>query len=87
MNRSDYSGLALSESGFLFDTESGAAFTLNNTGKFILRRLMDGDDSAAIAEGLAGLYDVTGEEAMHDLDQFVTLLRKMDLIPADGADR
>ncbi len=72
--------LALSDSGFLFDTTSGHTFTVNATGTFLLRALIGGATLAELPEAMAAEFDVRAEEAERDLAEFVSQLREMGLL-------
>jgi hypothetical protein len=67
--------LAISESGFLFDPYSGATFTLNNTGRFILQLLQEGKRIEGIESALREKFVVV------DIYEFVNLLKKNHLLP------
>ncbi len=85
-----YENLALSESGFLFDTRSGATFTLSTTGTFLLRLLMDGADPESLPTRLRDDYEVEREVAHRDVSQFIFRLRDLGLIgkrDEDGGQR
>lgn len=69
-----YAHLALSENGFLFDTVTGHTFTLNKTGTFIVRRLMEGADPGEIPARLAEAFEVDLEVAGRDVASFVQRL-------------
>ncbi len=75
------SNLALSSKGFLFDTKTGHTYTLNKTGAFILKSLIEGVSSADLADKLTEKFDVPPEVATRDLDQFLTRLHSLDLLP------
>lgn len=69
-----YAHLALSENGFLFDTVTGHTFTLNRTGTFIVRRLMEGAEPEEIPARLAAEFEVDLEVAGRDVTMFVQRL-------------
>ena len=73
--------LAISESGFLFDPYSGATFTLNNTGKFILQLLMDGKVIEEIESALRKKFEVGDEDLRNDIYEFVNLLKENHFLP------
>jgi len=73
--------LAISESGFLFDPYSGATFTLNNTGKFILQLLMDGKVIEEIESALKKKFEVGDEDLRNDIYEFVNLLKENHFLP------
>ncbi|MCU0849579.1 MAG: PqqD family protein [Spirochaetes bacterium] len=83
MNRKRYESLALSENGFLFDTETGFTYTLNETGRDILQDLIKGDGPQEIAGRLAEIYDVPAETALNDSTLFINYLKTINLVPQD----
>ena len=73
--------LAISESGFLFDPYSGATFTLNNTGKFILQLLMEGKVIEDIESALRKRFEIGDEDLRSDIYEFVNLLKENHFLP------
>jgi len=73
--------LAISESGFLFDPYSGATFTLNNTGKFILQLLMEGKVIEEIESALRKKFEIGDEDLRSDIYEFVNLLKENHFLP------
>lgn len=73
--------LAISESGFLFDPYSGATFTMNNTGKFILQLLQEGKGTEDIESALRGRFAVVDDDLRSDIYEFVNLLKENHLLP------
>lgn len=72
--------LALSDSGFLFDTSTGSTYTLNPTGTFIVKAMIAGAPAAEIPAGLAAEFEVTEEVAGRDLAEFLLQLRESGLL-------
>lgn len=79
MNPQDMSHLSLSESGFLFDMRSGHTYTLNPTGAFLLRRLLDGLPREELVQALEASFEVSPEVALQDLERFLARLRQLGL--------
>ena len=78
--------LALSESGFLFDTRTGATFSLSKTGTFLLKALIDGATPVSLPERLMETYDVDRVTAGRDVEQFMFRLKDLGLFgEEDGA--
>lgn len=73
--------LAISESGFLFDPYSGATFTLNNTGKFILQLLQEGKGIEDIESASRERFAVIDDDLRSDIYEFVNLLKENHLLP------
>jgi hypothetical protein len=72
-----YENLALSENGFLFDARTGNTFSLNRTGSFLLRALIDGADPETLASRMADRFEVDGETAKKDVEQFIFRLKDL----------
>lgn len=81
-----YDHLALSESGFLFDTRTGATYSLSPTGVTALRALMQGVRAGALAATLCQRYDVNEAQAARDLERFVQDLHDLGLLRNDDGD-
>ena len=67
--------LAISESGFVFDPESGHHFTVNETGKLLLRRLQGGNDLTKLLDELLEEYAVSRNDLERDILEFAAVLR------------
>lgn len=78
-----YRHLALSDTGFLFDTRSGNTYSLNQTATFLLRKLMDGDVESSLITSLLERYDTSQEHAAKDVEQFLFRLRDLRLLDSD----
>ncbi|MCB9730501.1 MAG: PqqD family protein [Deltaproteobacteria bacterium] len=78
-----YEHLALSDNGFLFDTRSGATYSLSRTGTFLLRELMRGTHPSDLAARLTDAFEVDLPAAARDCEQF--LFRVKDLALLDEA--
>ncbi len=81
MNEQLLANLALSENGFLFDAISGNTFTLNKTGKIIVKGLIAGVSPEKISENLSEAFDVSFERVSSDVQQFMHHLVKINVIP------
>ncbi len=66
--------LAVSESGFLFDPETGQSFTLNKTGLVTLNQLKRGSSIEETASYLSQNYMVSVEAAMNSVEAFILQL-------------
>ena len=67
--------LAISESGFIFDPNSGHHFTVNETGLEILQYLQKNQELAGVYEALKNEYDVDERELERDVMEFAGVLR------------
>ncbi len=72
-------GLAVSDEGFAFDPHSGRSFTLNVTGRRLLRALADGDSPEQAAAALAERYAVDLRAVRNDVRDFLEQLRAEQL--------
>ena len=50
--------IALSENGFVFNPSTGDSFTMNNTGKEVLKLIKEGKNISQITEMMVEKYDV-----------------------------
>ena len=79
MKRTRLTHLALSDSGFLFDTKTGHTFTLNKTGTQILKLRIDGVSCERVTEQIVERFDVAHDLASRDVAQFVERLRELGI--------
>lgn len=68
--------LAISESGFIFDPETGHSFSVNETGMFILKALQNNQNPDQILESITDEYEVASRDAERELVDFIGQLRK-----------
>ena len=69
--------LALNDSGFVFDPESGHSFTANGVGLYILRFLQHHSNPESILDAICLDFDVAPQDAERDLTEFAAQLRKL----------
>ncbi len=72
--------LALNRDGFAFDPSTGTSFSLNPSGVAVLEGLMGDRSTEQIARDLRERYQVSLEEAVRDVADFVDSLRAHDLL-------
>ncbi len=60
--------------------DSTGLFVMNDLGAFIWDLLPDADSTADICKAVLEEYDVTEEEATKDIEEFLSELRKMEII-------
>ncbi len=72
--------IAVSESGFLFDSNSGESFSVNSSGKEILKLLSEDIEIAAIEKSLLEKYDIDSPTFNRYMDDFAHTLRRFNLI-------
>ena len=74
-----FENLALSENGFLFDSRTGNTYSLNQTGTFILRKLIDGELPERLLKLLGSDFDIAEEVAERDIEQFLFRLKDLKI--------
>ncbi len=72
--------LAISDTGFIFDPATGAAFSSNAAGVEIIDCLKAGMNGREIVDYLLENYEVSQEEVESDVTDFITSLRDNRLI-------
>lgn len=68
--------LAISESGFIFDPETGHSFSVNESGMFILQALQQSHTPEEILQSIVDTYEISSRDAERDLMEYIGLLRK-----------
>lgn len=68
--------LAISESGFIFDPETGHSFSVNETGMLILKALKNDQSLEQILQFITDSYEISARDAERDLIEYIGLLRK-----------
>jgi hypothetical protein len=66
--------LALSDTGFVFDPQSGATFTVNATGLCVLKALQEGLSRGEIGARLRDRFEVRSGDPARDVGDFEELL-------------
>ena len=72
--------IAVSETGFLFDPNTGESFNLNKTGQFIFKLLAENKKQSDIEAIVLEKYDIEGRIFQRYLDEFVMMLKQFNLI-------
>ncbi len=72
--------IAISESGFVFDANSGDSYSLNNTGKDILSLLQENKNEDEIKEYIIQKYDVDASTLENNYYDFINMLSNLNLI-------
>ncbi|MCD6555977.1 MAG: PqqD family protein [Bacteroidales bacterium] len=67
--------IAVSETGFLFDPNSGESFSLNETGKKILHFLKEEKSENQISEWFVKNYEVDQVTFENNFNDFITVLQ------------
>ena len=76
--------IAVSESGFLFDSNSGDSFSLNETGKQIIKMLNDNKAEEEIKEYFLENYDVEEGIFENNFYDFINMLSNLNLLENEG---
>ncbi len=74
------SNIAVSDSGFIFNPDTGESYTVNPIGAKIIQMLKDGKMSPEISGELLNDYNVEASTLEKDIDDFTGLLRNYSLI-------
>lgn len=72
--------LAISESGFIFDPQTGNSYVTNELGREIIIRLRDGVTEKELFKYILENYDVSLEELTRDYEAFLLRLKQYGLI-------
>lgn len=72
--------IAVSESGFLFDPNSGDSFSVNASGRVILKLLAKGMTLQEIETSVQSDFDVDEKTFNRYMDDFLHTLRRLNLI-------
>jgi hypothetical protein len=72
--------IAVSESGFLFDPNTGESFSVNSTGKEILKLLSEGKEMQEIESLIMEKYEVEQVTFNRYMDDFSHSLRRFNLV-------
>lgn len=72
--------MAMNESGFLFDPQTGVSYTTNTTGLEIIRLVKEDQVAEEIKEAIIEKYDVSPEEAERDIIDFMELLKSKGFV-------
>ncbi len=75
--------IAISESGFLFNPNTGESYSLNPTGREILRMISEGKERDEIFRIIQDAYSVSAQSLHRYLDDFLVLLQRFELIELD----
>lgn len=78
--------IAVSESGFLFDSTSGESYSLNKTGQLIVNMISEGKTEDEIKEIILKKYDVESDALQRYFDDFIRMLKQMNLLEKEEED-
>lgn len=77
------SNIALSESGFIFNPNTGESFNINPMGHEILELLRQEKDFEEIRSGILDKYDVDKDIFEKDYEDFIKLLENYQIVESD----
>ncbi len=72
--------IAVSETGFVFDPNSGDSFTLNETGKQILNMLSEGKTGSEIKHFFIENFEVEVTTFENNFSEFLMMLQGLNLV-------
>lgn len=72
--------IAVSESGFIFDANTGDSYSVNKTGRIILKMIMEGKDQEEIAEIILAEYEIEKQTLLHYIHDFTQMLNRYELM-------
>ncbi|MBI3953754.1 MAG: PqqD family protein [Chloroflexi bacterium] len=72
--------LYFNDKGFIFDPDSGAIFSLNTTGAFIIKQLQKGVPVKRVLAEMKKDFDVDEGTAQRDLREFLDMLAAFGLL-------
>ncbi len=75
--------IALSESGFIFNPNTGESFTLNPAGLEIFEMIRGEKTEKDILEAILEKYDIEANMAEKDLDDFIHYLNTYQFLETD----
>jgi len=82
--REKLSDLAISDKGFVFDPYTGCTFSLNSCGRVMLEGIKRGAGREEILDDLTAAFAVGEDEDLdRDLGEFLQLMRREGLVPAE----
>ena len=70
----------IDERAVILDLETSRYLQVNETGTLLLRLLQDGSSHQGLVEALQAGFDVSQEQAVGDVDAFLSSLAELDLI-------
>ena len=77
------SNIAVSETGFVFDTTSGESYSINPVGQEILQQLKEGKSDQEISTAMTGEYEIDDASFEKYYYDFIGMLRQFQLIEED----
>ena len=72
--------IAISETGFVFDPNSGDSFTLNGIGKEILEQLQESNSKSDISYNILNKYEIDEYTFERNYEDFIGMLNHFNLL-------
>jgi len=72
--------IALSESGFVFDSNTGDSYNLNSVGQDVMRLMKEGKNLEEVLHAMLEEYDVEADTLESAIYDFVSMLRQFNLL-------
>lgn len=72
--------IVITETGFVFDSDTGDSYSTNPAGKELLEKLKANMDVDEITGQIIAKYDVESQQFQRYFDDFVIMLRHFNLI-------
>lgn len=72
--------IALSESGFVFNPNTGESFTINQTGQKIIELIREGKDYNEIKDFFLDSYETEDSIFEKDFEDFIHMLKSYQMI-------
>jgi len=72
--------VAVSDSGFIFNPDTGESFTANPMGLEMLARMRSGSDTESISHEIARKYNIDKDTVEKDYHDFVSMLKHHNLL-------
>lgn len=72
--------IAVSESGFVFDTNTGDSFSLNQTGGLIIKLIQEGKNELEISNYFVENYEVDAGGFENNFSDFIDSLKRLNLL-------
>lgn len=72
--------IAISQSGYVFNPQTGESFSLNPTAIEVIKLLQEGKSRDEIAVEMTSRYDISSSSFLCDLDDFLHLLQQYDMM-------
>ena len=71
--------LAVNESGFVFDPHTGLTYTANETARYVVEQLKNGQSVDKIVEGIKEEFDADGRDIYRHVLEFIHNLEEQGL--------